>query len=164
MTKIIAVWFLFLSTYSYSQNSESNDIGMIASAIEGINIFNDSIVSLESMHGKYVFVDFWATTCGPCIREFPNLKTMYEKYNRTDFEILGIVEDRTKGNILSFIKEKNVIWPTIIRKSSTTNLTEYKVPIYPTSFLINPNGKIIAKNLRGKNLSKELEKLLVPNP
>lgn len=74
----------------------SNQVGMIAPQVRGVNILNDSIISLRNYVGKYVFLDFWATYCAPCIQEFPNIKEVYEKYSRSQFEIIGIVRNEIK--------------------------------------------------------------------
>lgn len=138
----------------------SSQVGMNAPNIEGLSILDNSMVSLEAQKGKYVFIDFWSTYCIPCISEFPNLKTVYEKYNRDQFEIIGVVDDRTKGSIQTFLKDKDVSWPNISKKVSTTNIAGYMVTSYPSTFLINPQGRIIATDLRGDALLNKLESLI----
>jgi thiol-disulfide isomerase/thioredoxin len=141
--------------------SVSNQIGMMAPPIEGLNIINDSTISLKQYLGKYVFLDFWATSCGPCIMEFPNLLKAYEKFDRSNFEIIGIVQDDTKGKIQQFIKKRNVIWPNIITAAPKTDVSGYEINYFPTTYLIDPEGKIIATDLRGDDLMKRLELLKV---
>jgi len=139
----------------------SNQVGMIAPSIAGLNIISDSVISLKKYLGKYVFLDFWATYCGPCIMEFPILRTVYEKYDKSQFEIIGIVNDQTNGKIKQFLNDKNVIWTNISMKISTTNIRGYDINSYPTSYLIAPDGKIISTNLRGEDLMNKLEMLKV---
>lgn len=139
----------------------SNQVGMIAPEILGLDILNDSNISLKSFKGKYVFIDFWSTTCAPCIAEFPNIKEVYRKYDRNKLEIIGIVDDRTKDKIKEFIKEKDLIWPNINMNIKSTNVKGYNINSYPTTYLIDPNGVIIATNLRGDALLNKLQSLKI---
>jgi thiol-disulfide isomerase/thioredoxin len=139
----------------------SNQIGMIAPPVSGLNIMNDSVISLKKYLGKYVFLDFWATSCGPCIMEFPNILGVYEKFDHSNFEIIGVAKDDTKGKIQQFMKDKKVIWPNINATSPKTDISGYKINSYPTTYLIGPDGKIIATNLRGDDLMNRLELLKV---
>lgn len=139
----------------------SNQVGMYAPQVKGFNIFNDSIVSLRSLTGKYVFLDFWATSCIPCIMDIPYLEKVYERYSRSQFEIIGVILDHTNGKIKEFLNDKGVIWPNINMKASTTDMTGYKITYYPTSYLIGPDGRIIDANLRGNELLNKLELLNV---
>lgn len=140
----------------------SNQIGMTAPQIQGKDILNDSDISLTKLKGKYVFIDFWATYCGPCIGEFPNLIKAYKTFSRDEFEIVGVVYDAlTKGKINQFLKDKNVIWPTISANLPTTNMKGYEINSYPTSYLLAPDGTIIAANLRGDDLMTKLELLKI---
>ena len=141
----------------------SNQFGMIAPEIKGVDILTDSLVSLRKNSGKYVFLDFWSTYCIPCIMDFPNLIKVYEEFDRSNVEIIGIVDDRTNGNIKQFIKDKNVIWPNINMTALTTDISGYEINSYPTSYLIDPDGKIIATDLRGDQLLKRLESLITKN-
>ncbi|MCI9843967.1 TlpA family protein disulfide reductase [Flavobacterium pectinovorum] len=139
----------------------SNQVEMVAPNIKGLNILNDSNISLKSTKGKYVFIDFWSTSCGPCIAEFPNIKEAYEKYDRSQLEIIGIVDDRTGGKIKEFIQSKNLIWPNINMNIKSTVIQGYDIKSYPTTYLIDPNGIIIATNLRGSELLNKLLSLKV---
>lgn len=139
----------------------SNQVGMLAPPISGVNIFNDSVISLGSYIGKYVFLDFWSTSCGPCIKEFPYIKQAYELFSKEQFEIIGVVDDRTNGKIKKLLTDKNVIWPNIDMKAATNNETGYTINSFPTSYLIAPDGKIITTNLRGEELMHKLESLKI---
>lgn len=139
----------------------SSQVTMIAPEIAGVNILDNSIISLNSIKGKYVFIDFWSTTCGPCIQEFPKIKEVYEKYDRNQLEIIGVVDDRTRGKIKEFIKGKNLIWPNINMEIKSTNIKGYNIKSYPTTYLINPDGIIIATNLSGDELLNKLQSLKI---
>lgn len=138
----------------------ASQIAMLAPEISGIDILNNLNISLNSIKGKYVFIDFWSTTCAPCISEFPNIKEVYEKIDRSKLEIIGIVEDRTPdGKIKEFLQKKGVTWPNINIITKSTNIKGYNIRSYPTTYLINPNGVIIATNLRGTELFDKLQSL-----
>lgn len=137
----------------------SNQVGLTAPSLSGTNILDDSLISLNLNKGKYVFLDFWTTFCGPCLMELPNLKMVYDKFSRDQFEIIGIVGDGTKGKLKKFLKDRNVTWPNIDADAFTTNKIGYTINSYPTSYLIAPDGKIITTNLRGDQLMNKLEML-----
>lgn len=139
----------------------SDQVGMMAPPISGANIFSDSIISLSSCVGKYVFLDFWSTTCAPCIAEFPYIKQVYELFSREQFEIIGVVDDRTNGKIKKLLTDKNVIWPNIDMKAAINDKTGYSIKSFPTSYLIAPDGEIITTNLRGEALMEKLESLKI---
>ncbi len=139
----------------------TNQVGMIAPNISGINILNDEMISLKKLKGKYVFLDFWSTTCIPCIMEFPKIKEVFDKFSPKNIEIIGIVDVRGKTDIKEFITDKNVSWSTIDDKNPQTIIKGYSINSYPTTYLIDPNGKIIATDLRGDELNNKLELLKV---
>lgn len=109
--------------------------------------------------GKYVLVDFWASWCGPCRGEIPNLKNIYEKYKNKNFEILGVavwdkIEDTQKA-----IEEEGMTWPQIINAQSIpTDL--YGISGIPAIMLFGPDGTIISRSLRGEEIGKKLEEVL----
>lgn len=151
------------NNYQNAKNSKlpiANQVAMIAPEISGLDILNGLNISLNSIKGKYVFIDFWSTTCAPCIAEFPNIKEVYEKFDRNKFEVIGIVEDRTQdGKIKEFIEKKSLPWPNINMFIKSTNIKGYDIKSYPTTYLINPNGIIIATDLRGNQLLDKLQSL-----
>jgi peroxiredoxin len=119
-------------------------------------------VSLSSFRGKYVLVDFWASWCGPCREENPNVVKAYNEYKGKDFTILGVSLDKTKDAWEKAIKDDHLTWNHVSDLQYWDNAAAklYGVQAIPANFLIDPSGKIIAKNLRGDKLDKELAQVL----
>lgn len=135
----------------------STQIGFKAPAISG-HVFKADTMPL--LQGKYVLVDFWATWCTPCKQEFPYLKELYAKTDRSKFEILGIIGDSSEESIEQSIEHYSIDWPQI-QSDDINNLNKtFGINGYPTTFLINPEGVIVAKNLRGINLENKVLELL----
>ncbi|NDW17965.1 AhpC/TSA family protein [Dysgonomonas sp. 216] len=111
---------------------------------------------------KLILVDFWASWCGPCRKEMPNLVAAYEKYKDKGFEIIGISLDENKTSWLNMIGQYGMVWPQISDlkgwKSEAAQL--YGVTSIPSVFLLDEKGKIIAKNLVGKRLLDKLDEIL----
>ena len=125
--------------------------------ISGINNEGEK-VNLSKLNGKYVLLDFWASWCGPCRQENPNLVRLYKKYNKKGFEIFSFSTD---DNIKSWKKASemdSISWTSVIDKNGSYSKMSalYNVRAIPASFLINPEGIVIAKNLRGKELENKL--------
>ena len=119
-------------------------------------------VMLSSFKGKYVLVDFWASWCRPCRLENPNLVKAYNKYKDKNFTVFGVSLDKDRSPWVKAIKDDKLAWTQVSDLKFWNNeaATKYKIQSIPQNFLIDPSGKIIAKNLRGEDLDKELAKLL----
>jgi len=137
----------------------SAQVGNLAPELKGLNVWDGSALSLKALRGKYVFLDFWFTACGPCIMEFPYIRKVYDTFSSDQLIIIGVVEDDYSGKIKQFMTDKQVSWPTLVRSYPTTIANGYNIPSWPTSFLIDPSGKIITTNLRGNDLFIYLEEL-----
>ncbi|KAA9325205.1 TlpA disulfide reductase family protein [Adhaeribacter soli] len=119
-------------------------------------------MSLSSLRGKYVLIDFWASWCGPCRRENPNVVKMYNKYKDKGFEIFGVSFDQSKDKWVKAIADDKLTWPHVSDlkgwESSAARL--YNITAIPHTILIDKEGKIIAKNLRGAALEAKLAEVL----
>lgn len=127
---------------------------------------NDTLgnpVSLSSFRGKYLLIDFWASWCGPCRQENPNVVAAYSKYNNKGFDILGVSLDQPTGKEkwLKAIHDDKLTWTHVSDLKYWKNDVSvlYGIQAIPQNFLLDPQGKIIGKNLRGDALNKKLEEL-----
>lgn len=126
---------------------------------------NDSVgnpVALSSLFGKYLLVDFWASWCGPCRKENPNIVAAYLKYKDKGFNVLGVSLDRNRDAWIKAIYDDNLNWHHVSDLAGWSNEAAalYAVNSIPSSVLLDPAGNIIARNLKEKGLHEKLEELL----
>jgi thiol-disulfide isomerase/thioredoxin len=131
-----------------------------AMELQGKTVAGDPI-NLADLKGKVVLVDFWATWCGPCLAEIPNMKKLYEKYHDQGFEIVGVSLDQDREALEEFLAAKKLPW-TIVHDPENEGqhpaATYYGVFGIPTMILVGRDGKVIDTHARGENLEKLLEK------
>ncbi|MCX8080037.1 MAG: AhpC/TSA family protein [Bacteroidia bacterium] len=120
------------------------------------------IFTLSNLRGKYVLIDFWASWCGPCRKEMPNVKKLYEKYKNKNFEILGVSLDKDKSSWIKAIKEDGLPWVHVsdLKFWECEAARDYNVQAIPYTVLLDKEGKIIAKELRGEELENKLAEII----
>lgn len=123
---------------------------------------NDKDLALSSLRGKVVLIDFWASWCGPCRKELPNVKRAYEKYKSKGFEILGVSLDKDRDAWLEAISKEGLTWPQVsdLKFWQSEACQIYAVQSIPYTVLVDKEGKIIATDLRGAELDKKLAEVL----
>jgi thiol-disulfide isomerase/thioredoxin len=131
--------------------------------VEG-TLIDGSKFDWAKYRGKVVLVDFWATWCGPCIGELPNVRKNYDLYHDRGFDVVGISLDRDRDALEKFLAKEGTPWSIIHDGdwADNANATYYGVMGIPTVILVDKEGKVVSTNARGPELGKHLEKLLGP--
>ncbi len=111
-----------------------------------VDLLNGKKINLNDYKGKFVFIDFWGSWCNPCRQEIPNIKKLYSSLSRDKLEIIGLAQD-DEPNLKNYIREQNIEYPNALAPKEL--LAKYGIVRYPTSFLINPKGKIVRIDIRG---------------
>jgi len=119
-------------------------------------------VDLSKMTDKVVLVDFWATWCGPCVAEMPNVIAAYGKYKEKGFEVVGISLDEDKAAVEKFVEENKMPWSQYFDGKGWENelAQHFGISGIPATFLVGKDGKIVAANLHGEELEAAIEKAL----
>ena len=123
---------------------------------------NGQPLSIANYKDKVVMIDFWATWCGPCVGELPNVIATYQKHHAQGFEIIGVSLDSERGKLTAFTKEKDMTWQQFFDGQGWGNklAVKYGIESIPSDFLLDGNGKIIGKDLRGEKLEAAVSKAL----
>lgn len=143
------------------EDTKNLSIGKVAPDFAAVDTSGKEI-HLSDFHGKYVLLDFWASWCGPCRRETPNLTKGFADYQNKNFTILSFSVDENPEDWKKALTEDHYIWQNVRDLPSEHGSVpkKYNVSAIPTNYLIDPQGKIIAMNLRGSELEQKLAEIL----
>jgi peroxiredoxin len=119
------------------------------------------LLSLSGLRGKYVLIDFWAAWCRPCREENPNVVRLYNQYKDQGFEVFGVSLDRTREAWVKAIEDDNLTWTHVsdLQYFNSAAAALYQINAIPATYMIDPDGKIIAKDLRGTSLENKLKEI-----
>lgn len=127
--------------------------------------FDNKKHKLSEFRGKYVLLDFWAAWCPPCRRELPYQKAAYSRFQARGFEILGMNNDDDPAVVKGWLKRNGLTWPQATMNSIRELEIRYRIQLFPTSLLIDPEGKVVMLDqhkMRGQDLLKTLDRMLPP--
>ena len=127
-------------------------------------LLNGKPFDQSTLTGKVVLVDFWATWCGPCIAEIPNVLEAYKKYSSKGFEVVGVSLDQDRDALEKFVTDKKIPWPILFENSEGSGwqhplATYYGISGIPTVILIGKDGNVVSLNARGERLGELLAEL-----
>jgi len=131
--------------------------------IQGVTLDGKEFDWEKFRQGKVVLIDFWATWCGWCIKEIPEMKRLYEAYRDRGFEIVGISGDQKREDLEKFLQNASIPWTILYGKDGPSPTIEYYgISAWPTMLLVDKQGKVVSLNARGQTLREELKRLLGP--
>ncbi len=171
--------FPFLDSLSNRLQKDLPDSKYVKDFTQGVNNMRSTVVgatapeislpnpqgetkNLSDLRGNVVLIDFWAAWCGPCRRENPNVVKAYNKYNSKGFEVFGVSLDRNREDWVKAIEKDGLVWTQVsdLKYFNSEAAQKYNINAIPATILLDRDGKIIARNLRGAALEEKLEEIL----
>lgn len=147
-----------------ANESSANELAAVGKPAPVFTLPNtrDKNISLEKFKGKYVLIDFWASWCGPCRQENPNVVAAFKKFRNKNFTVLGVSLDENKKQWEAAIRKDNLNWEQVsdLKGWNSSVVSLYNIKSIPSNVLVDPNGQIIAKDLRGVDLENQLSNIL----
>lgn len=147
---------LILQRLSKNKELFSTNVGYKAIPFKVKKLNSIDSISLSDYSGKFLYIDFWGTWCATCLMELPIICHAFEKTARKDIEFLGIAVHDTKEKLESYIEDFSIKYPQVLESDSKNLKKKYNIVGFPTTFLIDRKGKIVAKNLKGEKLLDSL--------
>lgn len=161
-TAVLAFGFIYKNDAKQSGNVLGTNIGNLAPEMK-FHSPEGKEISLSSLKGKIVLIDFWASWCGPCRAENPNVVKLYNKYKDRGFEIFSYSLDDKKDKWIAAIEKDGLSWTSHaseLKGWQSAICEQFQIISIPTNYLIDRNGNVIAFNLHGNDLEAMLEKTL----
>lgn len=146
---------LFLKKIPKGSPIITSQVGFQAPAFEGNEFTSNTPIRSSDYKGKFLFLDFWGSWCGPCRQELPHLKEAYKALDKNKVAFLGIAYDKA-APLRKILDSEQIEWPQILCEGEEGIIKNYNIDGYPTTFLLDPEGKIVAKNLRGESLADSI--------
>lgn len=153
---------LILERLTLPKNQQySTQIGYQPYPFEGVDFKTNTPVALLDLKGKYVYLDFWASFCKPCLEEMPAIAKLYSTIDTTKIKFIGIVCETSPDALTKLIAKHSIGWPQILSTDTNNIKDKYRVISFPSTLLLDPEGIIIAKDIRGKELEEKLKSLII---
>ena len=160
LVKVFMFGGLSIGKFGRSYSSSNFNIGNIPPDFT-IKTTKGDTMTLSKLKGKVVLIDFWATWCGPCRGEIPQVKQIWNTHKNEAFTIIGISADQDPDTLNTFLQQEGITWPQYYEANGTTNVSDmYNVHSIPHTILVDKKGHIAEVNLRGEELADKVTQLL----
>ena len=148
---------LRLERKSVEESTDLNQVGSYIKSFSTKDFMTNETISSHDYKGKYLFIDFWGTWCQPCVAELPELKKLYSKLDTNRIRFISIAGLEKPARLKQFLLKAPMEWPQILSDNENKLVEMYHIFVYPSNILVGPDGKIIGKNIHGKQLEALLK-------